>query len=62
MLQVTSGYSVNNESFDKYAMGTSKYSWYYTPTSIHKIFIHGSKIISVAILPTGQLSEEVQRD
>ena len=30
------------------------------PISVHKILIHRSKTISTAILPTGQLSKEVQ--
>jgi len=31
------------------------------PASVHKILIHGSKIIESAILPIGQLSEELKR-
>lgn len=28
------------------------------PTSIHKVLIHGSDVIKVALLPIGQLSED----
>lgn len=38
----------------------SLYSWYYMPNTIHKVLIHGSKIISAAMLPIGMLSEEAQ--
>lgn len=37
-----------------------QYSWFLMPISVHKILIHRSKTISTAILPTGQLSKEVQ--
>lgn len=30
------------------------------PVSVHKILVHGSEIIDFAIVPIGQLSEEVQ--
>lgn len=30
------------------------------PVSVHKILIHGSDIIDYAVVPIGQLSEEVQ--
>jgi hypothetical protein len=30
------------------------------PASVHKILLHGSEIISAALLPIGQLSEEAQ--
>jgi hypothetical protein len=30
------------------------------PASVHKVLVHGADIISGAILPIGQLSEEVQ--
>jgi hypothetical protein len=31
------------------------------PASVHKILLHGSEIISAALLPIGQLSEEAQK-
>ncbi|XP_059218493.1 uncharacterized protein LOC131998140 [Stomoxys calcitrans] len=36
------------------------YGWYYMPVTVHKILVHGSKIIAEAILPIGMLSEEAQ--
>lgn len=36
------------------------YPWYYMPTSIHKLSIHGSEIIVSALLPIEQLSDEAQ--
>jgi hypothetical protein len=30
------------------------------PASVHKVLVHGADIVSGAILPTGQLSEEAQ--
>lgn len=42
-------------------MYVHKYEWYYMPSSVHKILIHGEKIIEhFSILPIGQLSEDAQ--
>lgn len=30
------------------------------PASVHKILLHGSSVISAALLPIGQMSEEAQ--
>lgn len=62
---LSTGYAVNPEAFKKYALETAKlyvekYPWYYMPSSVHKILLHGSIIIEEAILPIGQLSEEAQ--
>lgn len=59
------GYDVSEEDFGNYALETAKlfvdlYPWYYMPTSVHKILLHGSSIISAALLPIGQMSEEAQ--
>ena len=56
---------MNATAFDNYAKETAKlfvslYAWYYMPASVHKLLIHGSAIVSVALLPIGQLSEEAQ--
>lgn len=37
-----------------------KYTWYYMPVSVHKVLMHGAPVITAAILPIGQLSEEAQ--
>lgn len=34
------------------------YFWYYMPSSVHKILIHGAEIIKCAALPIGMFSEE----
>ncbi|KAJ8889317.1 hypothetical protein PR048_008816 [Dryococelus australis] len=59
------GYDIDTEAFEKYAFETAQmyvklYSWLYMPTSVHKIFIHGSVVMDDMILPIGQLSEDVQ--
>jgi len=38
----------------------SKYSWYYMPVALHKIFIHVPEIIDYFKLPIGCMSEEPQ--
>lgn len=64
VLQVLiSGRAINEEAFDNYAQNTanifvSKYRWFYMPSSIHKILLHGCGIIQSACLPIEQLSEE----
>lgn len=60
---ISSPYEINAEAFDMYAVETArklvmKYPWYKLPASVHKILVHGSKIIEAALLPIGQLSEE----
>jgi len=49
----------------KYANDTaelyiSKYSWYYMPVALHKIFIHAAEIIDYFKLPIKYMSEEPQ--
>ncbi|KDR09635.1 hypothetical protein L798_00781, partial [Zootermopsis nevadensis] len=61
------GSIVNVEAFDKYAMETANlyvnlYPWYYMPVSVHKILIHGGKIIEFAILPIGLLNMRTRKD
>ncbi|XP_076635462.1 uncharacterized protein LOC143348753 [Colletes latitarsis] len=62
---ISSGHDINLDRFKKYAVEVitrfvELYPWYYMPTSVHKIFIHGPEIISSALLPIGQMSEEAQ--
>jgi hypothetical protein len=62
---LSSGYRVNATAFDNYAKETAKLfvslcAWYYMPASVHKALIHESAIVSAALLPIGQLSEEAQ--
>ena len=64
LLQVlTSGQSIDEHKFESFAIKTAelfeeKYGWYYMPSSVHKILLHGSDIIQSTCLPIGQLSEE----
>lgn len=63
---MSSGIAINATKFGQYAMDTAqifvnKYNWYYMPSSLHKILIHGESVIRhFAILPIGQLSEDAQ--
>lgn len=63
---LSSGIAVNAFKFGQYAMDTArifvnKYNWYYMPSSLHKILIHGESVIRhFAILPIGQMSEDAQ--
>ena len=64
ILQVlSSGYDIDFAKFRNYAVETANifvtlYPWYYMPTTVHKILIHGPEVIEKCILPIGQLSEE----
>jgi len=65
MVVAASGHEVNLESFQEYTHETARYfvklyPWYYMPPTIHKFLIHGTEIISNALLPIGQFSEEAQ--
>lgn len=60
---MSSGYTVNMDAFREYAKETSQiyvalYPWYFMPSSIHKILIHGADIIQKAVLPIGMFSQE----
>jgi hypothetical protein len=62
---ISSVYRVNATALDNYAKETAKlyvphYAWYYMPAAVHKVLTHGSAIVSAALLPIGQLSEEAQ--
>lgn len=64
LLQVlTSGRAIDENKFETFAISLAelfveKYGWYYMPSSVHKVLLHGSDIIKSACLPIGQLSEE----
>lgn len=67
ILQVlSSGKMIDAEKFGIYAIETARiyminYDWYYMPSSVHKILIHGENVIkNFAVLPIGQLSEDAQ--
>ncbi|KAK5640044.1 hypothetical protein RI129_010855 [Pyrocoelia pectoralis] len=50
------GYALNEEGFDSYAMETASlyvqlYGWYFMPTSVHKILVHGASVMRSLLLP-----------
>lgn len=62
---LSSGHEIDPIRFQDYAVQTARdfvtlYPWFYMPTSMHKILIHGTAIIQSAILPIGQMSEDAQ--
>lgn len=55
---MASGYEINTDAFETYGIQTAKlfvelYPWYYMPTSVHIILLHGADVIRHAILPIG---------
>jgi len=60
---MASGFKINVEKFENYALDTAKYliaayPWYYLPATVHKVLIHGSAVIEYALVSIGELSEE----
>lgn len=61
---ISSGYHIDTVKFHEYAQVTMRlylelYGWYYMPSSVHKVLMHGAAIIeSFGLIPIGQLSEE----
>lgn len=59
ILQVIAcGRRINVEKFHEFCKPTAElyvdlYPWYYMPVTVHKVLIHGSKMIEKAILPIG---------
>lgn len=52
---MSSGYEINEKIFSEYAIETAKllvkeHPWYYLPASVHKILLHGSSVISAALI------------
>jgi len=65
MIVVSSGHEINVVKFREFAQNTARYfvelyPWFNMPPTLHKYFIHGPEIISSALLPIGQLTEEAQ--
>lgn len=59
------GYKVNTHAFKMYCWQTAEifvemYPWFYMPSSVHKILLHGADIINNISLPIGMMSEEAQ--
>lgn len=62
---ITCGFAIDVAKFREYTVNTARafvdlYKWYYMPTSVHKLLIHGPEIVRSAMLPIGQMSEEAQ--
>lgn len=60
---LSSGHKINVATFEKYSRETEEryvqlYQWHPMSPTIHKILRHGAEVISSALLPIGQLSEE----
>ncbi|KAL4720538.1 hypothetical protein ACJJTC_001434 [Scirpophaga incertulas] len=60
------GRGIDATKFGQYAFDTAqlyvnKYKWFYMPSSVHKVLIHGESVIRhFSVLPLGQLSEDAQ--
>lgn len=58
------GEPINVEAFKNFARQTAElyvelYGWYYMPSSVHKLLLHGAEVIKhFNIMPIGKLSEE----
>lgn len=53
---IASGYKINTNAFENCGIETARifiklYPWFYMPSSVHKILIHGADVIRYAILP-----------
>lgn len=60
---ISSGCKIDIVKLESYCQVTAKmyvelYPWYPLTPTLHKILIHGPKVIRHAILPIGALSEE----
>ncbi|XP_071652458.1 uncharacterized protein, partial [Temnothorax longispinosus] len=65
ILQAISCGHINLDNFRQYAVELAKkivksFDWYYMPTLVHKLLIHGPEIIQHSVLPIGQMSEDAQ--
>lgn len=64
---LASGHEINTDALKTYGIETAKLfvslypCRYYLPASVHKILLHGAEVIEHALLPIGELSEEVQK-
>lgn len=65
LIAVSCSHDIYVEKFRVFAQNTArlfvkKYQWFNMPPTLHKFLIHGPEIISHALLPIGELSEEAQ--
>lgn len=62
---ISCGHDINVDNFRQYVVELAKkivksFDWYYMPTLVHKLLIHGPEIIKHSLLPIGQMSEDAQ--
>ena len=62
---INSNSTMDSDIFGLYTAETAKlaiqlFPWYYIPSTVHKVLIHGAEIIQAAALPIGLLWEEAQ--
>lgn len=62
---ISSGFKINSHKFQTFCHETaslyvSLYPWMPMTPTVHKLLIHGPEIVTQALLPIGQLSEEAQ--
>ena len=60
------GYAIHLLAFQEYAIDMARYyarlyPWFPMPASVHRILIHGTDVIAVALLPIGMLSKEAMK-
>lgn len=60
---LSSGLKINVDAFkillkDTLNLYLNLYNWYYLPSSVHKVLVHGCDVIENFDLPIGQLSED----
>lgn len=60
---IASGYKINTDEFkvlldETRTLYINLYNWYYMPSTIHKVLVHGCDIIEFFELPIGELSED----
>lgn len=65
LIAVSCGHELDCDKFKAYSFETAElyvslYNWYYMPTALHKLLIHGHKIVEKSVLPVGRMSEEAQ--
>lgn len=58
LIAMASGQNINIDAFDNYCTETvrlyvSLYPWFYMPSCVHKILLHGADVIHNALLPIG---------
>lgn len=65
LISISCSEQIDPEKFRVYCIETADlyvklYPWYHMPTAMHRILIHGHKIIQASVLPIGRMTEEAQ--